>query len=176
MKKFALLAVVAAVVLPVAQAQSPMEVFPKHWKVSGELTLEVAKAMPAEKYTFKPNEEEFDFGRLMVHIGLANNNAFAIISGKPNPTPPAILATYKDPKGTFKKEDVIQFLTDSFEFGNQVMASTDGERFHMMLGPEGRKMMGLEWFWSYFTHTAHHRGQAEVYLRVCNIKPPTYRF
>ena len=27
-----------------------------------------------------------------------------------------------------------------------------------------------------FTHTAHHRGQAEVYLRANGIKPPAYRF
>jgi uncharacterized damage-inducible protein DinB len=46
----------------------------------------------------------------------------------------------------------------------------------MTLGPENRKMLGLEWIWSYFTHTAHHRGQAEVYMRVKNVKPPAYRF
>jgi len=28
----------------------------------------------------------------------------------------------------------------------------------------------------YFTHTAHHRAQAEVYLRVKGIKPPDYQF
>ena len=176
MQKFAIAAAIAALTLPAIQAQSVGEIFPKHWKVSGELTLEVAKAMPADKYTFKPNEVEMDFGRLMVHIGIANNNAMAIISGKDNPTPQSILAAYKNPKGTFRKEEVIQFLTDSFAFGNQVMTSTDPERFHSMLGPENRKMLGLEWFWSYFTHTAHHRGQAEVYLRVNNITPPTYRF
>ena len=176
MKKYVLLAAVTAMVLPTIEAQSPMDVLLKHWKASADLTLEVAKAMPAEKYTFKPNAEEFDYGRLMVHIGMANNNAFAIISGKDNPTPQSIIATYKDPKGTFKKDDVIKFLTDSFAFGSATMESATPERLHSMLGPENRKMLGFEWFWSYFTHTAHHRGQAEVYLRVCNIKPPTYRF
>jgi len=27
-----------------------------------------------------------------------------------------------------------------------------------------------------FTHTAHHRGQAEVYLRLKGIVPPKYRY
>jgi uncharacterized damage-inducible protein DinB len=27
---------------------------------------------------------------------------------------------------------------------------------------------------AYFTHTAHHRAQAEVYLRVKGIQPPNY--
>ena len=175
MKKFAVVAALAAFAVPVVKAQG-LDTFRKHWKLSGEFTLDVAKAMPAENYTFKPNDEEMDFGRVMVHIGLANNNAFAIFSGKGNPTPQAILAAYKDPKATFKKAEVIQFLTDSFAFGDEVLGSTDAGRMHMMLGPENRKMLGVEWIWSYFTHTAHHRGQAEVYMRVKNIKPPDYRF
>ena len=120
MQKFAVVAAVVSSLLPAVKAQSPGEIFQKHWKLSGEFTIDVAQTMPADKYTFKPNDAEMDFGRVMVHIGLANNNAMAIISGQPNPTPQAILATYKDPKGTFHKDDVIQFLTDSFAFGNKV--------------------------------------------------------
>jgi uncharacterized damage-inducible protein DinB len=37
-------------------------------------------------------------------------------------------------------------------------------------------MTGFEWLWAYFTHTAHHRGQLEVYLRLKGIKPPDYEF
>src|SRR5215831_15450691 len=138
MKKLSLLAAIAAVALPAIDAQSPVEIFQKHWKLTGQFTLDVAKAMPAEKYTFKPNDEEMDFGRLMVHIGLANNNAMAILSGQSNPTAQSIMATYKDPKGTFKKDDVIQFLTDSFAFGEKSLEGANLERMHMMLGPENR--------------------------------------
>jgi uncharacterized damage-inducible protein DinB len=172
MKKLA----IAAVALSAIYAQPPLDIFKKHWQQSAEFTLDVAKAMPADGYTFKPNDEEMDFGRVMVHIALANNNAFAILSGKDNPTPKPILAAYRDPKATFKKDDVLEFLTDSFAFCAKALDGVDAERFHMSLGPENRKMSGMEWFWSYFTHTAHHRGQAEVYLRVKNIKPPAYRF
>jgi uncharacterized damage-inducible protein DinB len=45
-----------------------------------------------------------------------------------------------------------------------------------VVGPAARNMTGFEWLWAYFTHTAHHRGQAEVYLRLRGIKPPDYRF
>jgi uncharacterized damage-inducible protein DinB len=117
-----------------------------------------------------------DFGRVMVHIGLANNNAFALFGGQDNPTPQTMIATYKDPKGRFKKADVLEFLTNSFAFGSKVLDGAENGRMHMMLGPENRKMLGVEWIWSYFTHTAHHRGQAEVYMRVKNIKPPDHRF
>jgi uncharacterized damage-inducible protein DinB len=175
MHNYAMLAALAALVVPAIEAQG-LDTFRKHWKLSGEFTLDVAKAMPAENYTFKPNDEEMDFGRVMVHIGLANNNAFAIFGGQDNPTPQAIIAVYKDPKGTFKKDEVIRFLTDSFAFGDKVLGAGENSRLNMMLGPENRKMLGVEWIWSYFTHTAHHRGQAEVYMRVKNVKPPAYRF
>lgn len=175
MQKFAIVAALVALAVPALEAQG-LDTFRKHWKLSGEFTLDVAKAMPAENYTFKPNDEEMDFGRVMVHIGLANNNAFAIFGDKPNPTPQAILAAYKDPKATFKKDDAIKFLTDSFAFGDKVLEGAENSRLNMTLGPENRKMLGLEWIWSYFTHTAHHRGQAEVYMRVKNVKPPAYRF
>ena len=175
MQKYFIAAALAAFVIPALDAQG-LKTFRKHWKLSGEFTLDVAKAMPAENYTFKPNDEEMDFGRVMVHIGLANNNAFAIFSGKDNPTPQTILALYKDAKTTFKKDDVIKFLTDSFAFADTVLAANENNRLNMTLGPENRKMLGVEWIWSYFTHTAHHRGQAEVYMRVKNVKPPAYRF
>ena len=68
------------------------------------------------------------------------------------------------------------FLTDSFEFCNQAVASMTPDKLSAEVGPAGRKMTGFEWLWSYFTHTAHHRGQAEVYLRVKGIKPPEYVF
>jgi len=36
---------------------------------------------------------------------------------------------------------------------------------------EGRQATGIEVLCWAFTDTAHHRGQAEVYMRVKNIKP-----
>jgi uncharacterized damage-inducible protein DinB len=170
MQKFVIVAALAAFAIPAVEAQG-LDTFRKHWKLSGEFTLDVAKAMP-----FKPNDEEMDFGRVMIHIGLANNNAFAIFGGKDNPTSQAVLAKYKDPKATFKKEEAIQFLTESFAFADKVLETGENSRLNMTLGPENRKMLGVEWIWSYFTHTAHHRGQAEVYMRVKNVKPPAYRF
>jgi len=40
----------------------------------------------------------------------------------------------------------------------------------------GQPVHAGEALWYTFTHMAHHRGQAEVYLRVKNIKPPAWRF
>src|ERR1022692_1891581 len=50
------------------------------------------------------------------------------------------------------------------------------ERLDSVVGPAERHLTGFEWLWAYFTHTAHHRAQAEVYLRVKGIQPPDYMF
>lgn len=45
------------------------------------------------------------------------------------------------------------------------------ERMDTVVGPAARNLTGFAWLSAYFTHTAHHRAQAEVHLRVKGIKP-----
>ena len=150
----------------------------KHWKTSGEFTIAVAKAMPAEDYTFRPNPEEMNFGQLMAHIAGVNVNACFNASGLTKPAIPAKIAEWA--KNTLKvdvdRETAIKFLGTSFEYCDKAVASMTPERLDSVVGAPARHMTGFEWLWAYFTHTAHHRGQAEVYLRVRGIKPPEYVF
>jgi hypothetical protein len=149
----------------------------KHWKTTGEFTIAVAKLMPAEDYGFKPVPEELSFSQLMLQIGGANLNACANASGMRRPEVPAeLMKAVRDESVSVDRDKVIKFLEDSFAFCNQAVASMTPEKLDAVVGPANRKMTGFEWLWSYFTHTAHHRGQAEVYLRVKGIKPPAYVF
>ena len=166
-----------AVLIPALAQDGPQEVLVKHWKTSGEFTLAVAKAMPAESYDFRPTPEEMTFGQLMVHIAGANLGACANAGGLTKPElPPKIAAYAKDTKQNVDRETAISFLTDSFDFCNKAVGAITLERMHTVVGPAARNLTALEWQWSYFTHTAHHRGQAEVYLRLKGIKPPDYKF
>jgi hypothetical protein len=149
----------------------------KHWKITGDFTIAVAKMMPAADYGFRPVPEELSFGQLMIQISGANISACSNASGMPRlPIPPAISQALKDEKIDAGKDSVIKFMTHTFDFCNQAVASMTPEKLHAMVGPKDRQMTGFEWLWAYFTHTAHHRGQAEVYLRVKGIKPPDYVF
>jgi uncharacterized damage-inducible protein DinB len=149
-----------------------------HWKTSGEFTIAVAEKMPADGYTFKPNPEEMAFGQLMAHIANVNLNACANASGLPKiEVPQPILAWSKEQQKTDVSKDVaIPFLRDTFAFCDKAVAAMTPEKLDNIQGPPNRKLTGFEWLWAYFTHTAHHRGQAEVYLRVKGIKPPDYKF
>jgi|SRR5262245_16163807 len=64
------------------------------------------------------------------------------------------------------KQTTLKFLADSFDKCAKDIAATTPDPFE--------KMFDISWW--VFTDIAHHRGQAEVYLRVKNITPPHYRF
>jgi uncharacterized damage-inducible protein DinB len=167
-----------ALALPAFAQTGIKDALAKHWKASGEFTIAVAKTMPAESYNFRPNPEEMNFGQMMAHIALANLGACSRASGMPRPALPGkITAWSKDTnKIDVDRDTAIQFLGDSFSFCASAVNSMSPEKLNAMVGPEGRQMSAFETLWSYFTHTAHHRGQAEVYLRVKGIKPPDYVF
>jgi len=175
--KIYLLAILS-VALPAIAQTTVKDALTKHWKTSGEFTIAVADTMPAESYNFRPNPEEMSFGQLMAHIAAVNLNACTNASGMTKPAlPPKIAEWSKDTtKVEVDKETAMPFLKDSFDFCNQAVASMTPNRMDTVVGPANRNLTGFEWLWAYFTHTAHHRGQAEVYLRVKGIKPPDYRF
>ena len=161
-----------ALAIPAFSQTSIKDALVKHWKVTTDFTIAVAKLMPADQYGFRPVPVELSFGQLMVQIGGANLNACAFASGM---TRPAVPAKLTDEKIDIDKDTAVKFLSDSFDFCNQAVASMTPEKLDAVVGTT-RKMTGFEWLWAYFTHTAHHRGQAEVYLRVKGIKPPDYVF
>lgn len=168
-----------ATAIPALAQTTVKDALVKHWKTSGEFTIAVADAMPADGYNFRPNPEEMSFGQVMAHIGVADEGACAIASGLPHPELPAKIAEWakaKAPKPEVAKDDAVAFLKETFDFCNKAVAAMTPERLDSIEGPPARNMTGFEWLWAYFTHTAHHRGQAEVYLRVKGIKPPDYTF
>ena len=157
----------AACVPAVAGPNDFKTLFAKHWQISKEFTLAVADAMPAENYDFKPNPEEMSFGEMMFNVAKSDSEAFANVAG---------IAPLPVPSG-YDKKTVMKFLNDSFDFCAKAFAAMTAAQFDRMLDiGQGRQATGIEVLCWAFTDTAHHRGQAEVYLRVKNIKPPHYVF
>jgi hypothetical protein len=88
---------ILALALPALAQTSIKDTLAKHWKTSGEFTLAVASAMPADGYTFRVAPEEMNFGQLMAHIAGANLNACSNASGLTKPAlPPKIAEWAKD--------------------------------------------------------------------------------
>jgi uncharacterized damage-inducible protein DinB len=152
-----------------------MNEFVQDWKQSRQFTLAVANAMPAEFYNFKPNPDEMTFGEQMVHIAGSNVFRFQQISGI---QPPFNFDPSKSQPTD--KQSVTKMLDQSFDYVINLLPQITPEqlqrKWHIpswqgRTDPEGRAMI-----MNMFVHTAHHRAQCEVYLRVKGIKPPDYTF
>jgi uncharacterized damage-inducible protein DinB len=152
-----------------------MQEFVADWKISKQFTLDVANAMPAEFYDFKPNPDEMTFGEQIVHIAVGNAFRFQQITGV---QPPFAIDLSKTPPAD--KQSATKKLEQSFDYVIAVLPQITPEQlkrtWHIPswkghTDPDGRAMI-----MNMFVHTAHHRAQCEVYLRVKGIKPPDYTF
>jgi uncharacterized damage-inducible protein DinB len=168
----AFIALCTFLALPLAGAGSDWKTsFGKHWSTSKDFTLAVANAMPADGYSYIPpstvEPQERTFGALLVHIGQANVNYFSRASGVKGPVAP---------KETADKAAVIQYLGEAYDYCSKALDSMTDEQLDKTVGEGARAMVARDALLSAFTHAAHTRGQAEVYLRLKNVKPPAYQF
>jgi uncharacterized damage-inducible protein DinB len=150
-----------------AQSSHPVsDVLVKHWQTSKEFTLAVIDKMPDGQFSFKASEPEMSFGEMGSHIADAN---MSYCSSAVGAKPPA--------KGTdFSKSAVVKHLTESFDFCIAGIQKMDDAGLMKTVGEGRRQSTPFERYWGAFTHTAHHRAQLEVYLRLKNIQPPDYKF
>jgi uncharacterized damage-inducible protein DinB len=163
----ALLIVLTAASPVAAQDNSLLTKLSTHWNTSKEFTIAVAKQMPDADYSFKPNPEQMSFGEQMAHIATSNAYFFSLFTGGKSPiSKPA----------NFDKGTVIKLLGDSFDYCAKALPTLTPEQLHKVYDTPDGKMNGIEVILFAMDHTAHHRGQTEVYLRVKNIKPTDYRF
>jgi uncharacterized damage-inducible protein DinB len=147
-----------------AEAANAAGEYSKHFGALTKLSIAVAQAMPAEKYGFRPHPESMTFGELISHIATTN---YQFCAGLKDSEPPVM------PTPT-EKATIVKFLSDSFAYCVTVIPSlTDEQISKAHNSPDGR-LPGREVLLALYVHVAHHRGQAEIHLRVNGIKPPNY--
>ena len=139
--------------------------YAKHFGALNKLSVEVAQAMPAEQYGFRPHPESMNFGELMSHIATTNYQFCAGLKDSEAPAMPS-------PTG---KDAIIKFLSDSFDYCSGVIPKLSEEQISRAHDSPDGHMPGREILLAMYIHVAHHRGQAEIYLRDKGIKPPGYR-
>ncbi len=110
-----------------------------------------------------------------MHIAIGNAFRFNQITGVQAPF--AIDLSKTPPTD---KQSATKMLEQSFDYVIAVLPQITPEQlkrtWHIpswkgRTDPDGRAMIV-----NMFVHTAHHRAQCEVYLRVKGIKPPGYTF
>ena len=162
---------------PFAAAAEPgllsLDEFSQDWRISKQFTLDVASKMPEADYAFKPTPAEMSFGDLMTHIAFSSVYRFYQLSGTKPPFP-----LTSQPRGP-SKDETLKMLADSFDYVLRVLPTLTPEQLAKTFKVDwkGRpEASGRAMILNMFVHVAHHRGQAEVYLRLKGIEPPSYTF
>jgi uncharacterized damage-inducible protein DinB len=135
-----------------------------HFDALSKLSIAVAQAMPAEQYTFRPHPESMNFSQLISHIATTN---YQFCAGLNDVDPPPL------PSPT-EKGDVVKFLSDSFDYCSAVIPKLSDEQLNQAHNSPDGRLPGREILLAMYIHVAHHRGQAEIYLRDKGIRPPAY--
>ena len=141
------------------------EEYSKHFGALSELSVAVAQAMPPEQYGFRPHPESMTFVELMSHIATTN---YQFCAGLKDSASPAL------PSPT-DKDAVVKLLGDSFAYCSAVIPNLTDEQLNQTHNSPDGRLLGREILLAMYVHVAHHRGQAEIYLRDKGIRPPSYR-
>jgi uncharacterized damage-inducible protein DinB len=139
--------------------------YAKHFAALSKLSIAVAQAMPADQYGFRPHPESMDFGQLMSHIATTN---YQFCAGLKDSDPPSLTSPTE-------KDAVVKFLSDSFDYCSTVIPSLTEEQLNRPHNSPDGRLSGREILLAMYVHVAHHRGQAEIYLRDKGFRPPSYR-
>jgi uncharacterized damage-inducible protein DinB len=126
-----------------------------------------AEEMPANKFDYKPTEQQMPFGHLILHIVESNNH----LCSKIGDVPEIKAAPLKESDG---KEKLVAALKASFEFCATALAKVDDsklgdevELFGGRKGPRAFALIALTNDW------ADHYSSAAIYLRLNGLLPPT---
>jgi uncharacterized damage-inducible protein DinB len=135
--------------------------------------LDVAEAMPENKYSFVPTAGKFDdvrsFGEQLKHVACAQFAFFNEFEGKKPPED--CEKGGHEPAKT--KPELIKYLKDSFDYSNHVLATLTAknalERVEgRYAGPNTKLGISVVAVW----HITDHYGQLVEYLRMNGIVPP----
>jgi uncharacterized damage-inducible protein DinB len=128
--------------------------------------LDVAEAMPAEKYGYKPTAEMSTFSDQLVHVAGIVQRFVDTSKG---------VKTEAAHHGAMAKPEVIALLKKSFQSGQDSLAQlTDAQLLEPVKFPFGDRMVTRYTYWQGpLYQIRNHHGQLVVYLRMNGIVPPT---
>jgi len=162
-------------------ASSWLTSFAAHWRDTEEYTLAVLDAMPADGFESKPHPVQRPFGDQLRHLAHANVvyfKSFGLVA-----VPAATLTTDREALDRYAtpadKEAVRRFVLASLQYVSSVLdkiTEADLRRQDLTLWEGSGSHSGTDICLRAYMHTAHHRGQAVVYLRVKGITPPAWKF
>jgi uncharacterized damage-inducible protein DinB len=139
-----------------------------------------AEAMPDDKYSFAPAGAEFSgvrtFALEVRHVATANFVIYSAILGQDPPSGVTVDGAANGPENLQTKQQILQYLTESFALGHKAMATLNNGNALAPLDklpiaiPSLNTRLALAIF--SFSHASDHYGQMVEYLRMNGVVPP----
>lgn len=147
--------------------------FDAMWTRNRIYTLQVARAMPSDRFGFRPVPETRSFAEQLLHIAGSNYGFASVIRGSNLPETPDFSPDGKAP------EVILEILDGSFDQFLDLLTSGPATRFEERVrwarptgGESTHSKRGVAL--TAWHHVAHHRGQLVIYLRLNGVEPPAY--
>ena len=140
------------------------------WQEAREHCLAVARAMPEEKYAWKPTDVSKTFAEQMVHIGYTIKLLTQrYVEGM------EVVANTPSAMGLSKAE-IISMLEEGFEYTEKVVFSITEDRLRetCKMYHSGNIVSRKFAFFYVQDHLTNHRAKANLYIRMNGIQPPEY--
>jgi uncharacterized damage-inducible protein DinB len=137
-----------------------------------------AQAMPEDKYSFAPTNGNFKgvrtFAQQVKHIATVNDRFAEAITGQAPPTAPDEGITSNGPDAIQTKDQIIQYLKESFANMHKAIATINAENGLTPLAKAPVPFLGTRASLAMFTcvHAMDHYGQMVEYLRMNGLTPP----
>ena len=169
----------------VAAAESPQALPTVPSVVDGEISaiekqiLDVAEAMPEEKFNFSPEGLNIrgsdykgvrSFAVQLKHVAASNYFIWSHLTGDKLPEG---LNDGNGPADLKTKAEILPFLKRSFALGHKAAATLNAD--NLLQVPEGSKSTRLHLAEFGVAHAYDHYGQMVEYLRMNGIVPPASR-
>jgi len=131
--------------------------------------VDLAQAIPADKYTWRPESGTRSVSELFLHVASANYGIPTMMSGT-EPAPGFHREGFE--KSTTDKAKIIEQLNDSFAYAIAAvkkMSNADFAKAEKKLGPDANDG---DVIYILVTHNHEHLGQSIAYARMNGITPP----
>lgn len=142
----------------------------------GDKMLGLAKAIPADKYDYRPAPGTRSVREVMLHVA-SDNYLLPALAGTAAPTVTGIdLKDFKSverfEKRALSKDSVIAEVERSFTHLGNAMAKTNAGALESMISMFGQKSSAQDLWITTTTHLHEHLGQSIAYARSNAIVPP----
>jgi uncharacterized damage-inducible protein DinB len=136
--------------------------------------MALAKAVPEDKYSWRPGPSVRSFGEVFLHIAYGNRLILTIANKQPSSDElrKLIADNDKGEKQPTDKMHILQMLTDSFAVARKSMEALRSGGLSHDADFFGQHTTRRGLFTILDTHMAEHLGQAIAYARMNGIVPP----